>query len=155
MSTPTLETLAQGTLTTLLSTELNSVASASFSSLGSAFNNVQATSNFNGYPLIDVLLNLAAYSGTPTAGAAIYLWFIMAVDGTNYDNSGSTITQPPDVIIPWDALASGPYQRTVRGILAPIGNFKAIAQNVGSGVSLASSGNTIKIRPTTMQIPSV
>lgn len=151
MAATTANLIAQSTLTTLLSTELNSLASGSFSSLGAAFNNVQATANFQGYFLADVMLNLAAYTGTPTAGGYYAVWFIKAIDGAAYDNSGSTISVGPDVIIPVDALASGPYQRTVSGIWIPCGDFKTLAQNIGTGVAGAASGNTIKIRPVSLQ----
>lgn len=151
MAATTANLIAQSTLTTLLSTELNSLASGSFSSLGAANNNVFATANFNGYFLADLMLNLAAYTGTPAAGAYFGVYFIPAIDGTNYDNSGSTIAIGPDVIIPVDALASGPLQRTVRNIWVPCGEFKTIAQSVGLGLGLAPSGNTIKIRPVSMQ----
>lgn len=151
MAASTVNLIAQGTLTTLLSTELNSLASGSYSSLSSAFNNVVATANLNGYFLADVMLNLAAYTGTPTAGSYISVRFISAIDGTNYDNSGSTVSVGPDVIIPVDALASGPYQRTMRNIWLPCGLFKALAHNNGTGIALASSGNTIKVRPVSLQ----
>jgi hypothetical protein len=151
MAASTANLIAQGSLTTLLSTELNSLASGSYSSLGSAFNNVFATANFNGYFLADVMLNLAAYTGTPTAGSYIGVWFIPAIDGTNYDAGGSTIAVGADVIIPVDALASGPYQRTMRNIWLPCGQFKTLAQNNGTGIALAASGNTIKVRPVSLQ----
>lgn len=151
MAATTANLIAQGTLTTLLSTELNSLASGSYATLGAAFNNVFATANFNGYFLADVMLNLAIYTGTPAAGSYIGMWFVPAIDGTNYDNSGSTISVGPDVIIPVDALASGPYQRTIRNIWLPCGNFKTLAQNNGLGLALAASGNTIKIRPVSVQ----
>lgn len=151
MAATTANLIAQGTLTTLLSTELNSLASGGFSSLGAANNNVFATSNFNGYFLADLMLNLAAYTGTPTAGAYFGVWFIPAIDGSVYDNSGSTISVGPNAIIPVDALASGPYQRTVSNIWVPCGEFKTLAQSVGMGIAAAASGNTIKIRPVSLQ----
>lgn len=154
MTTPTAEVIAQGTLTTILSTEMNSLATASYSSLGGAITNAQATANLNGYMYWDILLNLAAYTGTPAASSSVNLWFIPAVDGTNYDNSGTTISIAPNVIIPVDALASGPYQRSILGVLAPVGIVKPICYQ-NTGLTFAASGNTIKIRPTTVQAPSV
>lgn len=153
MAAVTANLIAQGTLTTLLSTELNSLSSGSFSSVSSAQDNVYAgtPNNFDGYFLADIMLNLAAYTGTPAAGSYIGVWFIPAIDGSAYDNSGSTIAIGPDVIIPVDALASGPLQRTVRNIWVPCGKFKTLAQNNGLGLALAASGNTIKVRPVSMQ----
>lgn len=151
MAATTANLIAQGTLTTLLDTQLNSLASNAYSSVGSAFNNVFATANFNGYFLADVMLNLAAYTGTPASGSYIGIWFIPAIDGANYDNSGSTVSVGPNVYIPVDALASGPYQRTISNIWIPCGTFKTLSQNNGLGLALAASGNTIKIRPVSIQ----
>ena len=154
MAATTANLIAQGTPTTLLSTELNSLASGGFSSLGAAQNNVfvAGTPNgFDGYILADVVLDLAAYTGTPTAGAYFALWFIPAIDGTDYDTGGSTISVGPDVLIPVDALASGPYQRTMRDVRIPVGKFKPLAQSVGMGIAIAASGNTIKIVPKSWQ----
>lgn len=151
MAATTANLIAQGTLTTLLSTELNSLASGGFSSLGAANNNVFATANFNGYFLADLMLNLAGYTGTPSVGAYFGVYFIQAIDGTGYDTSGSTISVGPNVMIPVDALASGPYQRTISNIWVPCGEFKTMGQSVGMGIATAASGNTIKIRPVSLQ----
>lgn len=153
MAATTVNLIAQATLTTLLSTELNSLAKNTYSPLGPAFNNVFATTNFNGYILADLMLNLAAYTGTPTAGSYLGLWFIPAIDGTNYDNSGTTISIGADVLIPIDALASGPYQRTIRTKNFPVGQFKTLAyySDSGTGITFAATGNTVKVRPVSFQ----
>lgn len=153
MAATTVNWIAQTSLTTLLSAELNSLAKNTYCTLGSAFNNVFATTNFNGYIYADVMLNLAAYSGTPTAGSYLGVWFIPAIDGTNYDTSGSTISVGPDIIIPIDALVSGPYQRTVRTKNFPVGQFKTLAyySDSGTGITFAASGNTVKVRPVSFQ----
>lgn len=150
MPATTLFQYAQPTPTQILGTELNGLANNAFTALGGAINNVYATANFQGFPYADVILNLAAYSGTPTAGSYLALWFIQAANGSNYDNSGSTISIAPNVLIPLDALASGPYQRTVQCKL-PVGLWKPMAQNVGSGITLAASGNTVVVVPKSYQ----
>lgn len=146
----TVNLVAQSTLTTLLSTELNSLGNNAYSALGGVINNVFATTNLQGYPLADIKLNLAAYTGTPVAGSYVAVWFIQAIDGAAYDNSGTTISVGPDVFIPVDALASGPYQRTVTCKL-PVGLFKTLAYNNGTGITFAASGNSISIRPKSYQ----
>lgn len=156
MTATTVNLIAQTTLTTLLSTELNSLAKNTYTSLsGSSFNNIftGGTINFNGYIVADVMLNLAAYTGTPTAGSYFGVWFIPAIDGSVYDNSGSTISVGPDVIIPIDALASGPYQRTVRTKNMPVGVFKVLGyySDSGTGITFAATSNTLKIRPVSYQ----
>lgn len=151
MPATTSNLIAQGALTTVLGAELNSLASGAFATLGAAFSNAFGVANFGGYLLADVKLNLAAYSGTPTAGGYLALWFISAIDGANYDDAESTISSGPDAMIPIDAKAGGPYQRTVRGVYLPVGSFKCLAQNVGTGIAFAASGNTVILRPTSFQ----
>jgi hypothetical protein len=146
-----LEMIEQSTATTLLSTELNSLANGSNSSAGTARNNVQATANFNGYTRAKIELYLAAYSGTPSANTSVNVWFLRTVDGTNYEDGSSSVTpaRNPDVVMPVNATASGP-QRIVRECFLPVGLFQPIAKNV-IGIALAASGNTLKILPNTDQ----
>jgi len=144
------EYLPQGTATTLLSTELNSLANNTFSSAGSAQNNVQATSNFNGYPYARLVFSLAAPSGAFAANSALYFWFLRSIDGSTYED-GSTTTRPPDVVIP--LRTDGSAQVTEVDVQLPFGNWKPIAENVqGSGSqALASTTNTVKVLPFTVQ----
>ena len=150
----TLEYIEQATATDLLTTELNTLADNTLSSAGTAVNNVQATSNFNGYPLCSIQFTMAAYSGTPTAGAALYLWFLKSIDGgSTYESGSSTIlpARAPDVIIPIQATASGPQICTIKNVPLPFGYFKPLAKTVGVGLALAASGNKVTALPGTFQ----
>src|SRR5690242_729422 len=100
----TAEYIVQSTATTLLSTELNTLAASAFSSAGAAINNVQATSNFNGYTNATLELVLAAPTAAFASNSAIYLWFLKSVDGTNYEDTSAN-PRPPDVVIPMEANA--------------------------------------------------
>lgn len=137
----------QGTAVSLLTTELNSLANNSNANVGSVVDNVVGGTNLDGYVRGKVELVLAAYSGTPTVSSAIYLWFLKAIDGgTNYEDGSSSVTpaRQPDVVIPVGAIASGP-QRVIVECWMPVGVFKALARNAGTGITLAASGNTIKV----------
>lgn len=154
--TTTVQQLEQGTAVSLLTTELNSLATATnvISSVGGSsgvFDNVQATSNLNAYIRGKVELVLAAYTGTPSAGAAILLWFLKSVDGTNYEDGGASVTpaRNPDLVIPVAATASGP-QRITPECWIPVGKFKVLARNT-LGLTLAASGNTVKVLANTDQ----
>jgi hypothetical protein len=131
----------------LLSTELNSLANNTNCTPSSALNNIQGESGKEGYPRGKVELLLAAYSGTPTANTGVSVWFLRAPDGTNYEDGSSSVTpaRPPDVFIPVRAVASGP-QRVVKECWFPVGLFKALARNEGTGISFASSGNTLRAK---------
>lgn len=137
--------LEQGTAVTLLSTELNSLANNTMCSAGSAVTNNVGTSNTDGYLRAKIELYLATYTGTPTAGAAYYIWFLRNVDGTNYEDGSSSVTpaRTPDLVIPLRSVASGP-QRIIREVWMPVGTWKPIAKAVGIGLTAASSGNTLK-----------
>lgn len=145
----TLEMLEQGTSTTLLSTEFNSLATNTLTSAGTAVNNIQATANLNGYPTGSVQFLMAAYTGTPTAGAALYVWWLKSIDGTTYEDT--TSARAPDVIIPIGAVLSGPQKITIENVQLPVGLFKPVAKNVGTGLTLASTGNTLLLLPNTFQ----
>ncbi len=148
----TIEMLEQGTITSALTTELNSITTGSMTAAGSEINNIQATSNFNGYTNAKIEVVLAAYTGTPTANSSINVWWLLAADGTDYEDGSSSVTpaRSPDVVIPVRAVATGPQRICVQGFI-PVGKFKPIAQNGGLGLTLASSGNTLKISPWTTQ----
>lgn len=153
----TLQMLEQGTAVSLLTTELNSLANNTnvVSSVGGSsgvFDNVQATSNLNAYVRAKVELVLAAYTGTPTASSAVYLWFLKNIDGSNYEDGGSSVTpaRNPDAVIPVSATASGP-QRVIVECWVPVGLFKVLARNAGTGITFAASGNTVKVKLNTDQ----
>lgn len=154
MTTTTIEQIQQGTATDLLTTELNSLATNTFATLGAAVNNVQATSNFNGYPFGEFQLTLAAYTGTPSAGAALYVWWLRSIDGgSNYETANTSIARAPDLIIPISPIASGPqicYPPSGDWRL-PAGLFKPYAKSVGVGLTLASSGNKLTVLPRSLQ----
>jgi hypothetical protein len=154
MSATTLNRIEQGTSTDLLTTQLNSLADNTMSSAGSAVNNAYATSNFNGYPLCSLQLILAAYTGTPSAGAAIYFWFLKSIDGgSTYEDGSSSLTpaRQPDAIFQIETVASGPQKITLRNIDLPAGYWEPIAKTVGMGLTLASSGNKITCSPNSFQ----
>jgi hypothetical protein len=142
----TLKMVEQGTAVSLLTTELNSLANNTMCAAGSAVTNAIGTSNTDGYVRGKLELVLAAYSGTPTAGSSFDVWFLKTVDGTNYEDGSSSVTPPrnPDVVVPVRAVASG-GQRVIVECWVPVGLFKPIGRNNGTGLTLAASGNTVKI----------
>lgn len=147
MPTTTLKQTEQGTAVNLLTTELNSLANNSNTAPGSEINNAVGQTNLDGYVRAKAELYLAAYSGTPTSGTGVSVWFLKSIDGgTNYEDGGSSVTpaRQPDLVFQVRNLASGP-QRIVKECLVPVGKFKGMARNDGMGITFASSNNTIKI----------
>jgi hypothetical protein len=150
---------ALGSVVSLLTTELNSLASSSgltagaISSVGGTsglFNNTAAGGGFDGYEWGRYELNLGAPAGTLTAGTAAYVWFLGTVDGTNYEDGSATVipARPADLVLPVRAVSTA--QRI--SVVAPLppGNwFALLSQNTGQAWN--ASGNTLKVVPVTDQ----
>lgn len=137
-----------GSISTLLSTGLNSLANNSLA-ISSAFDNTQGQTG-DGYTLCDVEL-VVTFGTAPTANTGVSVWFLGAPDGTNYEDGDASTTpgRMPDAVFPLRAVTTA--QRIVQRVALPAGLFKALAKNDGTGQSMAASGNTLKIRPVTRQ----
>jgi hypothetical protein len=152
---PVVEKYVLGTTTTLLSTELNSLASSAtagaISSVGGTsglFNNTVGGGGFDGYPWGRYELVLAAPAGTLTAGTAVLIWFLGNVDGTNPEDGSATVipSRPPDLVIPVRAVSTA--QRITRIAKLPPGNWYALLSHA-TGQAWGASGNTLKVSPFT------
>jgi hypothetical protein len=150
-----------GSATTLLSTELNSLASSStlaagaISSVGGTsgkFDNTAGGGGLGGYTLGQFEINCAAPSGAVTAGSGVFVWLLTTVDGTNYENGSASIVpvRRPDVIIPFRAVTSTAQRIIVVAPLPPGTWFVLLSQN--SGQAFAASSNTLKVTPVTNQM---
>src|SRR5437868_6859478 len=99
--------LIVGSTTTLISTELNSLANGSLAVSSSAFDNtVNATGD--GSTLGDLQITLAALGGAATANSSISVYFLISQDGSTYEDGGSG-TQPqklPDLVYPLRAVST-------------------------------------------------
>lgn len=147
------QTLTQiaGTNQTVLTTELNSLANNAsvISSVAGASGVITLTST--GY--IQALCELLVTFGVaPTANTTINVWFLTAPDGTNFEDGSSSVTpqRNPDVFFPVRAVTTA--QRIAKPCKLPVGTFKVLLQNNGTGQAMAASGNTVKILPFTKQI---
>lgn len=131
---------------TALSTELNSLGDATWSSLSSEIDNSSTK-----YMLadIEVVLASAAFTGTDSQ---VEIYLVPCVDGTNYPDfqaSGTADEQENSQYYVGSVTTTGATaaQRMVlRNVALPNGTFKFGVRNQG-GVALASSGNTVKWRP--------
>jgi hypothetical protein len=137
-----------GSQTTLLSTELNSLTNNSLA-VGSAFDNTQGQTG-DGYTLCDLEL-VVTYGVAPTASTGCTLWLLGTQDGTNYEDGGSSVTPArlPEAVFPLRAVNTA--QRIIRRVWLPWGKWQPQLKNDGTGQTMASSGNTLKVRPVTRQ----
>jgi hypothetical protein len=137
----------RGTATTVLSTDLNSLANNSLA-LSSA---ITLSTGEPGYQRCEAEL-VVTFGTAPTANTACVVWLLKEIDGTNYEDGSSTVTpsRNPDLVFPLRAVNT--VQRIVVIGDLPPGSFKALLRNDGTGQAIATSpgtANTLKIRPVT------
>lgn len=140
--------LAAGTITTVLSTELNSLANNA-AALGTEYDN---SANLNLFGLLE--LNVT-FGSAPTGGNTVDVYIIPAPDGTNYDDAvtGASGAAPASCYaggFPLRAVTTVqkiPLGLGQQGYVAlPPTKFKVFAVNK-SGVAFPASGSTIKLVP--------
>jgi len=134
----------RGTATTALSTGLNSLANNALV----ASSAITLSTGEPGYQRCEAEL-VVTYGTAPTANTACVVWLLREIDGTNYEDGGSTVTpsRNPDLVFPLRAVTTA-QRIVVTGDLPP-GSFVALLRNDGTGQAMASSGNTLKLRPVT------
>ncbi len=148
-----------GSITTLLSTELNALASSSGLTAGAIstaggtsglFNNTAGGGGLGGYTMGKFELYMPVPSGAVTGGA--YVWCIATDDGTNYEDGSNSVipARRPDLIFPFRAVTST-AQRIIVFAPLPAGNwYVLLSQN--SGQAFAATLNTLKVLPVTNQM---
>jgi hypothetical protein len=134
-----------GTITTVLSTGLNSLANNS-NVISSA---ITLSTGEPGYRWGEWELYIASSAAAMTANTAFVGWIIQALDGTNDEDGGTSVTpaRTPDIVFPVRAVSTA--QRMTAFSQLPTGSFKLLLRNDGTGQTIASSGNTLKVRPMT------
>lgn len=144
----TTEKYLLGTITSLMTTGLNSLANNGLVA-GSVYDNTVGAAG-DGYTLCDVEL-VVTYGTAPGVSTGCTLWFLGSADGTNYEDGSSSVTpgRLPDAVFPLLAVTTA--QRINRRVLLPWGKLTPLLKNDGTGVAMAASGNTLKIRPATRQ----
>ncbi len=137
-----------GTNTSVLTTELNSLNTATDSSAGTAFDNTPSTTD-KGF-LGGELELYVTFGSNPATGSAAYVYVIAAPDGTNYGDANSTAAR---IVATLPLRATTSPQRVSRSIGAeslPGCNIKFLLRTDASATT-ASSGNTLKFLPEYMQ----
>ncbi len=149
-----------GSVVTLMSTELNSLASSAAPSAGAVssvggtsglFNNTAGGGGLGGYTRGRFELELAAPGGTLTAGTAAYVWFLGNVDGTNYEDGSATVipARLADLIIPVRAVSTTQRISVVADL--PPGNWYVVLGH-NTGQTWGSTANTLKVVPVANQM---
>jgi hypothetical protein len=136
----------RGTVTPVLTTELNGVTNGSYASAASAVIDNTTAGTRQLFAQVEVYLN--TQSSARTAGAYVAIYFVPEMDGTNYPDNGTGTAECTDNYF----IGSLSFDATVtarRVVLdrarVPVGNFKVQFKN-GTGQTLAATLNTVKIR---------
>jgi hypothetical protein len=137
--TTTLKRVAWVDLGNVLTTELNSLSSGSYSGLGTAYDNSSGLYLFG--RLVATLASL-----NPTTGAYLLPFAVPAVDGTNYDDAPSSTQPGAHHALPIVNLATGSAAKLASTPMFDLAPEKIkFALLNGAGASLAASSNTVKL----------
>ena len=127
-------------VTTVLSTGLNSLGNNTMSAASSTISNA---SNLDMY--VDVEVNLASLS--PTTGAYVSLYILESVDAINFPAQSDVDLRLTSsqllCVIPIGTTAATAQRVVARNIIIPPGSFQIKLDNQ-AGVALNASGNTVK-----------
>lgn len=129
----TIQWAAPSSVQTMLTTELNSLANGSTTALGSAWDNTSSR-------YMQAAGEIYLGSLTPTAGGYVQVYLVPALDGTNYGD----IVNINMVAKIYPSTSTGAKRLTFESV--PLGPFLyKVALLNQCGVTLASSGNTVKL----------
>lgn len=133
---------ARSTATTLLSTELNSLASGTFSLLGPAIDNTQG-------PIYAHLELRVTFAVAPSGNLLLPVYLVPALDGTNFGWGGASAGgEPPlELLVGLFQVRSVTTQHHIplrAPVLLPNGKFAAVLGNL-SNQALASSNNLVRM----------
>jgi hypothetical protein len=132
---------APGSETSILSTEMNSLADGSCTAKGTEVDNETDLALFGNFELY-----MGAAGSARDAGAYFALYLLYSVDGTNYPYGDASDDPPESALVgSFPALADtgADYVTLVNVPLAPL-KFKPVIRNE-TGQAMAASGNTLKI----------
>ena len=134
---------AEGTIATVLTTELNSLADAGISSASSAESNDAAAER---HLFANFEIYIAAQGTNRTAGASISLYVIPEVDDTNYGaTTDECLNNYYAGSVSVDDAALAARYLILEDVKLPPSDFKVVLKN-DTGQALAASGNTVKYR---------
>ena len=133
-----------GTRTSLTTSALNSLASATFVSAGTITHNTNQP--------IDVMIEVTATPGTVSGNKQLVVFAKVSLDGTNYSTgpeSGTTTTDEPDLYyvgtVPLNT--SSAVQTKTFSLAAALGGMLPYASKIiiknDSGAALAASGSSV------------
>jgi hypothetical protein len=132
-------------VTTVLSTELNSLASSSGKAISSAINNSPTGDD----PQLDLFTDLELavdFVSAPTAGTVIELYLLPSIDGgTTYPDGSTSVLPQSSLYVGGFAVRAVTTAQImlIRGVALPPGYYKYLVQNT-TNQAFPSSGSTLR-----------
>lgn len=142
---------AAESLTSLLTTELNSLANSTSASTGKVLSGA-ITMSSDLREFIAFQLDVT-YGSAPSSGGYVGLWMVRSIDATNFED-GDTSTDPSkaeEVIFPLRAVTTA-QRIIIPGFVVPPYDFKILLRNK-AGQAMSSSGNTLKYSRYILNLP--
>lgn len=140
-----------GSVLTLLSTEMNSLASGSVaaSTVGGT-SGVFSNSDTSQAIWAEVFANLGTAGGACAAGGNISGWFLSSSNGSTFEPTSAAPARAPDFIVPLPQTTLNATYKAMGLVRVPALKFKVLVQN-NCGNAFAASANTITLAPTAVQ----
>ena len=134
-----------------LTTELNALGSATLSAAGPAITPGTTTNLTVRVQRGDLILKLASSSMALTATSFVAVYFLTAIDGTNYPKiSGNNVARANyrvgTIALYPATLSTEVIYEGILGVRIPNVPFKVALENL-TGVAFPSSGNTLDLWP--------
>lgn len=138
----TIQLAAYRGVSTVLSTELNSLAATTGKAVSAALD------NGTNLDLFDDLELAVDFVTAPTAGSVIELYVLPSVDGTNYPDGDTSIVPQASLYVGGFVVRSttAAQRMVLRGVALPPGLFKYLLQNT-TNQAFPASGSTLKRNP--------
>lgn len=135
---------AYGSLTTVLSTELNSLANNANTAASAAYDN---SSNRDLFCDMELVVN--TQGSARSTGATVDVFMLARADGANYPSLQESVAELV-ASFPLDAATTS-RRAVIRDIPLPPASVQFFARN-RTGQALASSANTVKIVPHSLTV---
>lgn len=140
----TFQWVAPESLTSALTTELNSLADSTSDTTGWSAASAEIANETGLYQFINLELVLAAQASARASGAYVAVYINYSADGTTYDSTSNKLFAELLAVFPLDAATTARRLTKVNLPIAPL-DFKLLVMN-DTGQALAASGNTLKYR---------
>lgn len=137
-------------VSTVLSTELNSLGATTGKAISAALDNYVSAA-----PQLDLFADLelaVTFASAPTAGSVVEVYILPSIDGTVYPDGSTTVLPQSSLYVGGFAVraVTTAQKLLVRGVAMPPGMFKVLVQNT-TNQAFPASGSTVRMNTYQLQ----